>query len=46
MEFCHKTSLCPKKFKVQASAGKVKLALFWDSKGENTEYSILRKDQQ
>lgn len=39
MEFRHKTSPCPKKFKVQASAGKVMLTVFWDSKGViHTEY--------
>ncbi|CAI6357430.1 unnamed protein product [Macrosiphum euphorbiae] len=39
MEFRHKTSPAPKKFKVQASAGKVMLTVFWDSKGLiHTEY--------
>ncbi|KAL4149271.1 hypothetical protein QTP88_003252 [Uroleucon formosanum] len=39
MEFRHKTSPVPKKFKVQASAGKVMLTVFWDSKGViHTEY--------
>lgn len=39
MEFRHKTSPCPKKFKVQALAGKVILTVFWDSKGVvHTDY--------
>lgn len=40
MEFRHKTSPCPKKFKVQALAGKVMLTVFCDSKDViHTEYS-------
>ncbi|KAL4121904.1 hypothetical protein QTP88_014324 [Uroleucon formosanum] len=39
MEFHHKTSPAPKKFKIQASAGKVMLTVFWDSKACQTKFN-------
>jgi len=33
MQWKHATSLSPRKFKVQASAGKVMCTIFWDAEG-------------
>jgi hypothetical protein len=34
MEYCHKGSPAPKKFKTEASDGKVKLTVFWNHEGD------------
>ena len=42
MEWCHTSSLKPKKVRVQRSAGKVMLTFFWDYKGPILEHYMPR----